>query len=119
MKHWKIAFFALLVAAIGSNLWWAYGALDVAVSMTYQRASLESTISYACDAEVLAEALGVGLHQDTVLHRTREVLKDSGFVKEGAYIIGALSLTFTATDSVQVSSIWPGTCARDLSESDE
>lgn len=65
--------------------------------MVYERTE------YACDAALLAEALGAGLPRDTVVLRAREALADSGFLKDGDYVLGALSMGFErALDSVQV-----------------
>ncbi len=94
MNRWKVAFFVLLVLAVGSNLWWAYGALDTATILMYSKATEREHTYQACQATKMVEALGRDVHQDSLLVVIKAVAKDSGFIKEGGFHVRAMSFYF-------------------------
>jgi hypothetical protein len=87
---------ALVLILVGSNLWWASRVLDAGISLTYARASEETT------SELLTQTLAVlpvvartGVSREQVVAAAR-ITKDrvEPYEKEGYVWVGQLGLKF-------------------------
>ena len=82
MNKWKISFFVALVLLIATNCFWAYSALDVGITYTYQQVSLDEKSKAV---EMLGSLVVKGGQQYTkkdVLHVLRQLNKSAFIVEE-------------------------------------
>lgn len=82
----------LVIALLGSNVWWAYQMIDAGQAANDQAVARESVRAYACHLEAVAQTWGRALPADSALARARTALPPDGFQKDGWHIIGHVAL---------------------------
>ena len=96
MTRSNIAIAGLVAALVGSNAWWAYGALDRGVSFTYLQASYDSNTQLMNQSlAVLRTVLASKIGRNEVVRAAQ--LGDTGiqpFEKDGYVWVDQLGLKF-------------------------
>src|SRR5688500_8731907 len=96
IRRSTVAIILLAVALVASNMWWAYAAVDSAVTSTYSEQALQE------HREALAELIAVvpavcdpSATRESILAAARSSAKDSQeFEKEGFVWVGRLGYRF-------------------------
>ena len=85
---------ATLLAA--TNAWWVYRVLDTGISLTYLKASHETTATQLAAAEAVINAVvKEGYTKESVIRAAQAATQDSvPFEKDGAVWVGQLGLQF-------------------------
>ena len=93
----------LSLALIGSNIWWAYGALDAGITYTYQQDSLQKSQEALKQALAVIKASGQGATKDAVLAAAISNAEDAiePFEKEGYIWVGSIGLRFSEGGQLQ------------------
>lgn len=97
MKKSTVAIVLLSVALVGSNIWWAYGALDAGITYTYQQDSLQRSQEALKQSLAVIKASGQGATKDAVLAAAISSAEGvtEPFEKEGYIWVGSIGLRFS------------------------
>lgn len=98
-----IAIGSLSIALVGSNLWWAYGALDAGITYTYQQDSLEKNQEALKQALAVIKASAKGGSKEAVLAVAASNAGGASepFEKEGYVWVGSIGLRFSESGQLQ------------------
>jgi len=103
MKRSTVAIVLLGVALIGSNIWWAYGALDAGITYTYQQDSLQKSQEALKQTLAVIKASGQGATKEEVLAAAMSNAEGvtEPFEKEGYIWVGSIGLRFSEGGHLQ------------------
>ena len=103
MKRSTVAIVLLSFALIGSNIWWAYGALDAGITYTYQQDSLQKSQEALTQAVAVIKASGQGATKEAVLAAAISSAEGATepFEKEGYIWVGSIGLRFSEGGHLQ------------------
>ena len=89
----------LLVALLGTNLWWFYQAFDAGVTEKYHGLMLYERLEALRAAHQVMPSLAAELPRDEVIRRVESALEDplDTFEKEGWVIVDWVHLRFDET----------------------
>lgn len=103
MKRSTVAIVLLSVALVGSNIWWAYGALDAGITYTYQQDSLQKSQEALKQALAVIKASAQGAKKGAVLAAAISNAEGATepFEKGGYIWVGSIGLRFSQGGHLQ------------------
>ena len=86
----------LLALLLGSNLWWFYQFIDIAVTEKYHLIMLDDRLRAMQAAHKVMPSLAADLQQEEVIRRVESALQDplGTFEEEGWVVVDGISLRF-------------------------
>jgi hypothetical protein len=102
MKQSTFAMIGLVVALIGSNLWWVYHAIDAGVSAAYLDDSFRAASTALKQHEAILPLVLEGKRNKTEIVAAAKVAADNSepFEKEGVTHVGWIGLKFDAKNQL-------------------
>jgi hypothetical protein len=97
MTRFKLVVAVLAGLLVATNVWWAYRALDAGVTLTYLRASYDTSETQLATARAVIDALlQEGASRESIIRAAKAASKDAEpYEKNGAVWVGQLGLRFS------------------------
>jgi hypothetical protein len=102
MKRSTYAILALAIALVGSNLWWAYHAIDAGITATYRDDSFNATsVALKQHEAILLSVLEGKRSKDNIVAAAKAAANGSEpFEKQGVTHVGWVGLKFDAKNQL-------------------
>ena len=98
MPRFKLVVGMLIGLLIATNIWWAYQVLDGGITLTYLRASYDTSTTQLATARAIIDAQAQdGASKESIIRAAQAAAKDTEpYEKNGAVWVGQLGLRFSS-----------------------
>jgi hypothetical protein len=98
IHRFKLVIGVLVGLLIATNTWWAYQVLDGGITLTYLRASYDTSTTQLATARAIIDAQAQdGASRESIIRAAQAASKDTEpYEKNGAVWVGQLGLRFSS-----------------------